>query len=77
MIFEGQDENKDSSKSKSWKMKTKYKNSELEFCKIQVETKIYYENMKKTKQCCDASSYYKMVLNKLKVMRAFYLFIPI
>jgi hypothetical protein len=34
MIFEGQDENKDISKSKSWKMKTKYKNSELEFCKI-------------------------------------------
>ncbi len=64
MIFEGQDENKDSSKSKSWKTKTKYKNSELEFCKIQVETKIYYENMKRTNNVV-MQSYYKVVLNKL------------
>ncbi len=34
MNFEGQDENKDSSKSKSWNMKMKYKNSEHEFCNI-------------------------------------------
>jgi hypothetical protein len=34
MIFKGQDENKGSSKSKSWDMKTKYNNSEHEFYKM-------------------------------------------
>jgi hypothetical protein len=34
MIFERQDENKGSFKSKLWNMKTKYKNSEHKFYKI-------------------------------------------
>ncbi len=42
---------------------------EHNLCKMQVQTKFYYKNMKITKQSCDVKSHQKFVLNKFKNTR--------
>ncbi len=37
-------------------------------CKMQVQTKLYHKSVEKIKQLYDAKSYFRLMLNALKVM---------